>query len=266
MSHDYNTLCEAAAALARSGGRMAAEALGLTPASLKADRSWVTEMDHAVQDHILRAIAERFKGHGAVGEEDQPDVPGLAPVTEAEYVWIIDPIDGTRNYVRSFPVFSTTIAVLHRGEPVAAATFDPLTDRLYSAIRGGGAFLDGKRLSVADGVEDVDRLIGVPSERRVTPPEAVQRWSESAILRCTGSTALHIAMVAAGCLDAAYGLDTKIWDIAAGALLVTEAGGVVTDVTGRPIFPFDATTNARDPVPFLAAGTKLHAELLQAFV
>ena len=85
------------------------------------------------------------------------------------------------------------------------------------------------------------------------------------ILRCTGSTALHIAMVAAGCLDAAYGLDTKIWDIAAGVLMVTEAGGLVTDVQGKPIFPFDPTAGPREPAPFLAAGTKLHAELLKAF-
>ena len=258
-------LCECAIDLARQGGRLAVQRLGEATASLKADRSWVTDVDHAVQALILGALAERFPDHAVVAEETLAEPDLHADASEAKYCWVIDPIDGTRNYVRGFPVFSTSVGVLCEGEPVAGVVYDPLTDRTYSATRGGGACLNGKRIVVREEGQQFDTMVGVPSDRRKPIPEAVSAWRKTMVLRCMGSSALNLAMVAAGCLDAAYAQETRIWDVAAGALLVQEAGGVLTDLKGRSVFPFDAATYDGSETPFLAAGAKLHGELITSF-
>ncbi len=143
-------LCECAVDLARQGGRLAVQRLGEATASLKADRSWVTDVDHAVQALILDALAERFPDHAVVAEETLAEPDQHADASTATYCWVIDPIDGTRNYVRGFPVFSASVGVLCEGEPVAGVVYDPLTDRVYSATRGGGAYLNGKRIAVRE--------------------------------------------------------------------------------------------------------------------
>ena len=260
MSTSHADLCATVAELARQGGQLAAERLGHATASLKEDQSWVTDVDRAVQKHIVEHIAARFPTHAVVAEETVPDAPATPPVAGAAYCWIIDPIDGTRNYVRSFPIFTTTIALLHDGAPIAAATYDPLTDRMYSASKGDGTRCNDQPVSVCDQGKHFDTMVGIPSDRPL--PAAVRSWNDDMVLRCTGSTALQMALVGGGALDAAYAQKTCLWDIAAGVLLVTEAGGVVTDLRGQPIFPFDLAHYGRGQTPFLAAGPKLHAELL----
>jgi len=266
LTQRYAELCDAAAELAQVGGRMAAERLGQARASRKADRSWVTDVDLAVQAAIVEGVRARFPDHAVLAEEDADGAAGAPPPERVEYCWVIDPIDGTRNYVRAVPVFSTAVAVLRNGRPIAAATCDPLTGRMYTATRGAGARLDGQPMTVADRPQHADTMIGVPSERRVPIPEPVRRWGETMVLRCTGSTALHLGLVAAGSLDAAYAMDTRIWDIAGGVLMIQEAGGRVTDLTGRPIFPIDLSANPRRRLPFLAAGPELHGRLLAPFL
>jgi len=244
---------------------MAADRLGQTEGRLKADRSWVTEVDLAVQEAIVANIHSRFPEHAVLAEEDAAAPAGLPSPGQAEYCWVIDPIDGTRNYVRGLPIFTTAIAVLRKGDSIVAATYDPFADRMYTATKGGGAQVNGKPVAVDDRGKHFDTMIGVPSDRRVAPPNGVRCWGETMVLRCTGSTALHLGLVASGSLDAAYSLDTRLWDVAGGALMVQEAGGVVTNVTGRPIFPIDLAACSGERTQFLAAGVKLHAELLTSF-
>jgi len=260
LSELESTACE----LARAGGALARQRLGTATASRKADRTLVTDVDHAVQDLILETLGRRFPTHAVVAEETLRRPDRHAALGEAEFCWIVDPLDGTRNYLRGFPGFATSIAVARAGVPVVAAVYGPMTDQLYRAASGLGAWLGERRLGVRNEGSGRDTLLAVPSGRSRPLPRAVVRWLDKLVLRNIGSTALHLALVAAGALDAAFSHECGVWDVAAGWLLVCEAGGVVTDLAGQPLFPRNLADRAGDDVQFLAAGPRLHAELLGA--
>ena len=154
------------------------------------------------------------------------------------------------------------MALLRRGEPIVGVVYDPLHDSVYRAAAGDGAFLGDRRLSVAENPAHGDILIGVPSGHNRKMPEVIHAWLDRFNLRNVGSTALHLAYVAAGCLDVAYCRECHIWDIAAGWLLVREAGGVITDPAGGDMFPMALERANEKDTPFLAAGKSLHDELL----
>ncbi len=262
-ARDLDELLSAACELALAGGALARERLGTSTASRKSDRTLVTDVDHAVQDLILTAIGKRFSDHSVLAEERLHEPGRHAALGSAEFCWIVDPLDGTRNYSRRFPGFATSIAVARRGVPVAACVYGPMTDQMYRARWEQGAWLGQERLGVRDEAPHRDTLIAVPSGRSRPMPRAAVRWLDSLILRNVGSTALHLALVAAGALDAAFSHECSVWDIAAGWLLVREAGGTITDLHGREIFPKDLASHGRDEVQYLAAGPRLHAELLK---
>lgn len=260
MSEELSHLLVQAIALARSGGEIARARLGSAVASQKHDNSIVTDVDHAVQAHVVDAVAQRFPDHAVITEEALAQPQRHAAFDEAEWCWVIDPIDGTRNYARGLPGFSISIAVLRRGEPVVGAVYAVIEDQMYSAQQGGGAWCDGRRLHVADEPPTGDTVVGTPSGGGDPMPAWAHAMYDDMTLRNFGSAALHLAMVAAGAFDAAFCIDSKLWDIAAGALLVTEAGGVVTDLRGAAHFPVRAL---RQPprAPVLAAGPNLHRYL-----
>lgn len=255
-------LLRVACDLARQGGEQARRMLGTVLTARKPDRSPVTEADHAVQRLILDGIARTYPQHGVLAEEAPEPAAHHPPLREAEYVWVVDPIDGTRNYVRGFETFCTAIAVLHAGRPIVAAIYNPMARRLYSAAAGRGAFADGQPLRVRerDGAEQA--VIGVPSAKRIPLPACIHDWIDRHILRNVGSASLHLAYVAAGYFDAAVCHECYIWDVAPGALLVIEAGGVVTDLAGRPLFPVDPPSARHALTPFVAGSPTLHRQIL----
>jgi myo-inositol-1(or 4)-monophosphatase len=232
----------------------------------KADDSVVTQTDHAIQDHILTAIAEAYPDHAVCAEEtvSRPDVH--ADRTTARYCWVVDPLDGTRNFAAGLPCFSTSIAVLDHGRPVVAVVAEHNLGHIYTAIRATGATLNGNPVQVTDPTAAKDLLIGVPSSKDRLTVRVLQEWvaTEGFVLRNLGSTALHMAMVASGALDAAFAKQCKIWDVAAGTLLVTEAGGRVTDPFGRRLHPFNLNADPNEDIPFLAAPITLHNRLLKS--
>jgi len=219
MDYFAAQLLSHAVELARSGGRLARQRFGSAVTSLKPDRTPVTDADVLVQDHILDAIAARYPSHAVLTEEAIRRPERHASFDSAEWCWVIDPIDGTRNYARGVPSFSVSVGVLHHGQPAVAAVYLPMQNRMYSARLGAGAWCDDTRLHVADNPPTADTMIATPSGQGDPMPHAVHDWFDHMNIRNYGSTAMHLAMVAGGSVDAALGMECRLWDIAAGSLL-----------------------------------------------
>lgn len=249
----------------RQAGAMARERMYSAAASRKADRSLVTDADQAVQDFLMATIAERFPQDAVISEETQADPDRHASVASASRCWVIDPIDGTRNYVRKVPMFSVSVALMIEGAPAVGWVYNPMTDHLYSAARNRGAWLNDMRVRCADQPPTGDLFIGLPSGREEALPRIIHEWIDRMVQRATGSTALNMVLLASGCFDAAFGNNCKLWDIAAGTVIIEEAGGRIVDHQGCPIFPVDLVGYRGTPTPFLAASAGLIEQLLNEF-
>jgi len=236
VSLEMNLLREAAEEAARAGAAAlepftaARRELGVRE---KADRDFVTAADVASERAIRAVIHGRFPGHEILGEEEE----GARLATESP-LWIIDPLDGTANFIHGYPVFSVAIACTIGGEPVAAAVLDVTRDQLYAAARDRGATRNGQPIRVSGCESEKDALIatGFPF-RRMHRAELFLKSIEEVLRRTSGvrragSAALDLAWVASGALDGFWEEGLGPWDIAAGALLVEEAGGFVTDFAG----------------------------------
>ncbi len=259
---DGSVLLDAAVEFCRLGGRIAAARLGTARTSRKADRTLVTQVDTEIQEALLDAIGRRFGDDAVLAEEDLVNPQRHARLEKAEYCWVIDPLDGTRNFSRSLPIFATTVAVMRGGYPVVGVICDAMTSQVYSAVVGRGATLDGRPMHVRDEPLSRDTMIAVRGKSGQPAPQAIHRWADRYVLRNIGSASLHLAFVASGSLDASFNAQCKLWDLAAGWLLIGEAGGVVTFPNGDPIFPLRVDTYRNRDMGFLAAGRQLHACLL----
>ncbi len=201
----------------------------------KGRNDFVSDVDRQAEAEIIAAIRHAYPGHGILAEES-----GSSPGASAdEFVWIIDPLDGTTNFLHGFPQFCVSIAVQHRGRIEHAIIYDPIRTELFTASRGGGAQLDDKRIRVSKSRGLEGALIGTGF-----PYRANMRWLDSYLgmlkavalatagIRRPGSAALDLAWVAAGRTDAFWELGLSPWDTAAGSLLVVEAGGRIGTLTG----------------------------------
>jgi len=196
----------------------------------------VTEVDVAVERMIRALIAERHPDHDILAEE----LGGPAGATPSRYCWIVDPIDGTTNFAHGLPLFCCTVALEVDGRLEVGAVYDPTRDELFTAVRGQGAFLNGTRLRVSTAATLIDSLLvtGFPYAVQEKMTELVGLFAsflgEARAVRRLGSAALDICYVAAGRLDGFWEQGLNAWDIAAGVLLVEEAGGRVTSLEGGP--------------------------------
>ena len=228
-------LLETALAAARAGAEvvLAAHERGGFKVSRKAHSDFVTEVDVAAEAAIVGVIRAAHPDHAIVAEEGS-DVRASG----SEWCWVIDPLDGTTNFIRSIPFFGVAVAVEHRGEPVAAVVVDPLRDETYRATRGGGAYAGERRLAVSSEVQPAAALVltGIPFRRLDLLPrympgmERIARATSG--IRRMGSAALDLCAIAAGRAEAFWEYGLSRWDVSAGALIVTEAGGRVTDLEG----------------------------------
>jgi myo-inositol-1(or 4)-monophosphatase len=197
---------------------------------------FASEVDRLAEAEIVKELRRAYPTHAIVGEESGQT--GKGPL-----VWVIDPLDGTHNYLRGIPHFSVSIALLEKGEPVYGVVFDPLRDELYTASKGDGAYLNDRRIRVGrrDGLEGALLGTGYPYrvrnhlESQLAITQALLQEAED--IRRMGSAALDLAYVAAGRLDGYFEPGLQPWDMAAGALLVREAGGVYNDFSGREGLP-----------------------------
>ncbi|PAD75538.1 MULTISPECIES: inositol monophosphatase family protein [Paenibacillus] len=205
----------------------------------------VTEVDKGAEQMIRKLILTHFPDHAILGEEGvEPGPEASAQALEAarqeEYLWIIDPVDGTTNFVHGFPFFSVSIALVHRGEVIVGVIYDPSRDELFVAEKGKGAYVHGNPTEVSKEEKLSSSLIatGFPVETSTLLPQnmaALQALVPKVRnVRAGGSAALHMAYVAAGRLSGFWEVGLNAWDIAAGSLLIQESGGTVTDLNGRP--------------------------------
>jgi myo-inositol-1(or 4)-monophosphatase len=199
----------------------------------KGDRNLVTNVDKQAQSIIVDRIRAAFPGHGILAEED-----GLAQ-TDKEYTWVVDPLDGTHNYVRNIPLFGVSIGIAHLGVYVAGVIFMPCAGELYVAESGAGAFKNEARIRVSGIGELKEASLSFDSGIRYHPRQLLPLLGEVADksfnVRMFGSSARNLSYVAEGVLDAAIEFEDQPWDSAAGVCLVQEAGGVVKAFDGSPM-------------------------------
>lgn len=206
--------------------------------SRKGPRNYVTEIDRASEEAIIDVLRTAYPEHSFLGEESGAHMGQTQQEgTEAEFKWIIDPLDGTTNFIHGFPVYSISIALTQHGQLSQAVVYDPARNELFTASRGGGAFLNDRRIRVSGSSRYHEALVGEHIGRSATglAPESryVTMLSECGSVRRTGSTVLDMAYVAAGRLDGFCGVNLKPWDMAASGLLVLEAGGLIGDFEGE---------------------------------
>jgi myo-inositol-1(or 4)-monophosphatase len=223
---------ETAAEIAREAGALLAtyfeRRVGF---ELKGEFDLVTEADRASERLVVERLRTHFPTHGIVAEE------GGGHDAPSEYCWFVDPLDGTTNFAHGFPVFNVTLGLERAGEPVVGVVYDPIRQELFTAERGAGAYLNNRRIKVsaAKNLSDSLASTGFPSRKRhhnVNIHFYYQLAMASHGVRRTGSAAIDLAYVASGRLDFFWEFGLKPWDMAAGALLVREAGGRVSDMRG----------------------------------
>jgi myo-inositol-1(or 4)-monophosphatase len=207
------------------------EALEVTA---KGRNDYVSEVDRSAEAEIIDVIRKAYPGHSILAEES-----GASAGSQDEFVWIIDPLDGTTNYLHGFPQFCVSIGVQYRGRMEHAIVYDPLRQELFTASRGGGAQLDDKRIRVSKsrGLEGALISTGIPFRANTKWLDPYLQMMKAVALntagiRRPGSAALDLAWLAAGRTDGYWELGLSPWDTAAGWLLVTEAGGRVGTITG----------------------------------
>lgn len=220
---------------ARAGGNIiirAMKRMDTVKIAEKRPNDFVTEVDKRVEEEIISVIKKAYPTHAFLGEEG-------GEIGENDYQWVIDPIDGTRNFIHGFPHFAISIALIHKNKIEHGVIYDPLRQELFTATRGKGALLNDRKIRVSNRKQLEECLLGTGFAYRHMDKDAVapRKIFESIIPICgdvrrAGAATLDLAYVACGRLDGFWELGLKIWDIAAGILLVKEAGGFVCDEQG----------------------------------
>ena len=259
--------------IARRAGKVALDHWGqvarLTKTHAATTDEAVTEADRATQRLIVAALRERFPGEGIIGEENDTGSAITAEIPDPMgRTWVIDPIDGTNNFIAGYGAFAVCIGLLEKGKPILGVVYDVTRDQMYAAAAGEGAWLGNKRLKVLDtplGDSSMLMLTSNLIDKAGRCPEWACKWvgQTSWKVRILGSAALEAINVAAGVAHGAVTVNGKLWDVAAPAAIVLEAGGILTDLAGTPIFPFKLDHYAGAKVPFLAAGPAAHPVLLK---
>ena len=219
----------------------------------KSKNDFVSEVDKAAEQAIIEVLSKAYPDHSILGEESGSHKGN-------EYQWVIDPLDGTTNYLHGNPQFCISIALKYKGQLEHGVIYDPLREEMFSATRGSGAFLNDRRIRVSPrkGLEGALIGTGFPYRNLSNMDAYLEMFrgmtKETAGIRRPGSAALDFAYVAAGRLDGFWELGLSEWDFAAGALLVREAGGTVTDIGGGDLYLESGN--------IIAGGLKTHAAML----
>jgi len=269
LAHDL----QFAVSLARDAGTIVLEQYGkverLTKTHVAAKEEAVTEADRASQRLIVAGLRKRFPEDGIVGEESDTGQSITFEVTNPTgRNWVIDPIDGTNNFIAGLGAFCVCIGLLDAGSPVLGVVYDVTRDLCYSSAAGEGAWLGNKQLRALPTPVGESSMVMMTSNL-INSTGRCPRWacrllSQTVMkTRILGSAALEAVQVAAGVAHGAITVNGKLWDVAAPAAIVLEAGGKLTDLQGRQVFPFDLRRYQGAKVPFLAAGPAAHEFLLR---
>lgn len=251
---------QAACDAARSAGRVLLEQFGKTQVREKGKSDLVTDADLAAQRTIEQILTSRFPQYAFMGEESSPEVQAVVRAS-GKTAWVVDPLDGTSNYVHRLPSFSVSIGLVEGNLVKLGVVYDPLANSMYWATSDGPAMRDGKPIR-ASGCTQLDKAMvccsfppGVTRQDR-----AVEQFlcvlEKSQSLRRLGSAALNLCYIAEGCLDSYWASAVKTWDVAAGFLIAQQAGAVFTDIHGKP---FDVW----NPQMLVSATSELHQQMLR---
>lgn len=221
----------------------------------KGEVDLVSDLDRCSQEILVNGLLDAFPDHGLLAEE------GFSRKGNSDFCWIIDPLDGTTNYVHTLPIFVVSVALEFRAEVVAGLVYDPMRHEFFKAWKGQGAFLNGNRIKVSS-VNELDKSLlstGFPYDVRKSACNNLDHWKNflvraQAIRRC-GSAAMDLCYVACGRFDGFWEMKLNPWDVAAGALIVQEAGGTVTDFDGQPF--------KHDGLETLASNSLIHKSMLE---
>ena len=252
MSQALHPMLNIAIKAARAAGSIINRAsldLDLLTISSKAPNDFVTEVDKAAENAIIDVLLQAYPGHGILAEESGRE----RGAQDSDYVWIIDPLDGTTNFIHGFPVYAVSIALAFKGQVQQAVVYDPTRNDLFFASKGRGAFRNDKRLRVSKRIRMNEALIGTGFpfrkgdnfKRYMNMFEAVMQ--NCAGLRRPGAASLDLCYVAAGYYDGFFETGLHPWDIAAGSLMITEAGGLIGNFTGEADFLYQREVVAGNP-------------------
>jgi myo-inositol-1(or 4)-monophosphatase len=260
MSQALHPMLNIAIKAARSAGAIINRAsldLDMLKVNTKAPNDFVTEVDQAAEAVIIETLLQAYPDHAILAEES-----GRAHgARDSEFVWIIDPLDGTTNFIHGFPVYAVSIALAHRGQVQQGVVYDPARNDLFYASRGRGAFLNDRRLRVSRRTRLADSLIGTgfPFRRGDNLKRYIKMFEDvmqnCAGLRRPGAAALDLCYVAAGYYDGFFETGLSAWDVAAGSLMITEAGGLIGNFTGEADFLYQREVVAGNP--------KVYGQLVQ---
>jgi myo-inositol-1(or 4)-monophosphatase len=247
---------ETAEAIAREAGALLMDYFGRVTFQLKGEFDLVTEADKASEKLVVERLVKHFPRHSITAEE------GGGHESASEFRWYVDPLDGTTNFAHGYPVFNVTLALERAGEMIAGVVFDPTRKEMFRAEKGGGTFLNSDRATVSKAARLQDSLVstGFPSQNRNSNAN-IHFYHQMAMsthgVRRGGSAAIDLAYVACGRLEAFWEFGLKPWDLAAGVLLIQEAGGSYTTMYGKPHRIGDST--------LLADNGLIHEETLLLF-
>jgi myo-inositol-1(or 4)-monophosphatase len=252
MSQALHPMLNVAIKAARTAGSIINRAsldVDLLKVNTKSPNDFVTEVDQAAEEAIIETLLTAYPGHGILAEES-----GRAHgARDSEYTWIIDPLDGTTNFIHGFPVYAVSIALTHKGQVQQAVVYDPSRDDLFYASKGRGAFRNDRRLRVSKRTRLADSLIGTgfPFRKGDNLKRYVKMFEDvmqnCAGLRRPGAAALDLCYVAAGWYDGFFETGLSPWDVAAGSLMITEAGGLIGNFTGEADFLYQREAVAGNP-------------------
>ena len=255
MKNRYTVLISAV----KQAAALAERYIGKVKYELKAKSNLVTKADIACQKKIVSIISKEFPDDGFLAEETQTGIK-----TDGKYIWVIDPIDGTTNYAHTFAHSAVSVALTYKGKPVMGAVMDIFKGELFSAVKGKGSKLNGKKIKVSktNKLQDSLLITGFPYDRTTVKKMHIPIFTDFIYnchdVRRTGSAALDCCWIACGRADGYWEFSLNPWDCCAGALIVKEAGGKITDFDGKP---FDRLTDYGKTL--LASNGKIHAEMLK---
>ena len=257
-------LMETAIVAARLAGQRAMEEMDFVKASVKNETEHVTHADLQCQQVIVDRIKQAYPDHGFIAEEGgEAGIFKQAPRGSEDIWWIIDPIDGTANFVHGIPSFTVCVSAVHEGRPVVGAVFEPATDSMFTAVVGGEAQLNSRRIAPGEAKMDRFSSVGIDSYYNEGVPAWVCHVIQHTRSRNFGTTGLHLAYVARGALVATVAARPKLWDIAAGAVIAETAGAIVTGWKGEKLFPIDLQSYDGHEINTVAANKKVHKEILE---
>ncbi|WP_119155729.1 inositol monophosphatase family protein [Caldimonas tepidiphila] len=252
MSQALHPMLNTAIKAARAAGAIINRAsldLDVLTVTTKSHNDFVTEVDQAAEQAIIDTLLTAYPGHGILAEESGRE----RGARHSDYVWIIDPLDGTTNFIHGFPVYAVSIALAFRGKIEQAVVYDPARNDLFYATKGRGAYLNDKRIRVSKRTRMLECLIGTgfPFRKGDNFKRYLKMFEEvsqaCAGLRRPGAAALDLCYVAAGWYDGFFETGLQPWDIAAGSLIITEAGGLIGNFTGESDYLYQREVVAGNP-------------------